>query len=112
MPAVRRPRPDLDPAIADCLSTVIEPTIGLSVIDLGLIYKASCNDGGIDVELTLTSPASSLGEFIVDDVKAKLANRFHAATTIAVELVWQPPWDVDLISDRGCKQLGRPISER
>ena len=112
MSAVRRPRPDLDPDIADCLSAVIEPTIGLSVIDLGLIYKASCNDSGIDVALTLTSPASSLGELIVDDVRAKLAHRFRDAPSIAVELVWQPPWDVDLISDRGCEQLGRPVNDR
>lgn len=111
MTIVRRPKPNLDPGIASCLTAVIEPSVGLNVVDLGLIYKANCSGREIAVALTMTSPASPLREFIVDEVKAKLANRYRDSSSIAVELVWQPPWDADLITDRGCEQLGRPISD-
>ncbi|PZR72928.1 MAG: hydroxylase [Stutzerimonas stutzeri] len=109
MTVVRRPKPNLDPDVENCLTAVIEPTVGLNVVDLGMIYKATCSGSEIAVALTMTSPASPLREFIVDEVRAKLADRFRDTSSIAVELVWQPPWDADLITDRGCEQLGRPF---
>lgn len=99
----------LDPDILDCLLEVLDPEIGLSIVDLGLVYKALRNDEGIDVAITLTTRACPLGEMIVEDVRERLACRFQDAARISVELVWSPPWNSDRITDRGRALLGRPV---
>src|SRR5688572_9444834 len=78
----------LDPDILDCLQDVMDPEIGLSVVDLGLVYQAGQDDHGIDVALTLTTRACPLGEMIVEDARARLVSRFPDAPGIAINLVW------------------------
>ncbi len=101
----------IDQTIADCLLDVIDPEIGLSVVDLGLVYHASLGADGIDVALTLTTQACPLGEMIVEEARERLATRFPDAPRITVALVWDPPWNPDLITDRGRKLLGRQPKE-
>lgn len=98
----------LDPDVLECLSGVIDPEVGLSVVDLGLIYQATRQDEGIEVALTLTTRACPLGETIVEDARERLARRFQDAPRVVVGLVWSPPWSPDLITDRGRELLGRP----
>ncbi|MBM6583026.1 metal-sulfur cluster assembly factor [Microvirga sp. BT689] len=82
----------LDPDILNCLQDVMDPEIGLSVVDLGLVYQAGQDDHGIDVALTLTTRACPLGEMIVEDARARLVRRFPDAPGIAINLVWSPLW--------------------
>lgn len=98
----------LDPDILECLLAVMDPEIGLSVVDLGLVYRATRGDEGIDVALTLTTRACPLGEMIVEDARERLTRRFQDAQRVSVTLVWNPPWKPDLITDRGNELLGRP----
>jgi metal-sulfur cluster biosynthetic enzyme len=86
----------------------MDPEVGLSVVDLGLVYRATRGDDGIEVALTLTTRACPLGEMILEDARERLARRFQDAPRIAVGLVWSPPWSPELITDRGCELLGRP----
>jgi metal-sulfur cluster biosynthetic enzyme len=97
----------LDSDILDCLLEVTDPEVGLSVVDLGLVYQAQRDDDGIVVALTLTTRACPLGEMIVEDARERLARRFQDAPRISVNLVWNPPWKPDLISERGLGLLGR-----
>ena len=69
-------------------------------------YRATREDEGIAVELTLTTRACPLGEMIVDDVRERLARRFQDAS-VSVGLVWSPLWTPDRITDRGLELLGR-----
>jgi metal-sulfur cluster biosynthetic enzyme len=96
----------LDPDVLDCLLEVMDPEVGLSVVDLGLVYRASRSDDGIAVALTLTPRACPLGEMIVEDARGRLARRFQHVPQVAVGLVWSPPWNPDRITDRGLELLG------
>jgi metal-sulfur cluster biosynthetic enzyme len=99
--------PSLDPDVADCLRGVIDPEVGLSVVDLGLVYEASRDADGIAVAITLTTQACPLGEMIVEDARERLAIRFPDEPRIHVDLIWHPPWTPDRISDHGLAMLGR-----
>jgi metal-sulfur cluster biosynthetic enzyme len=97
-PAMTQP---LDPEVLDCLLEVMDPEVGLSVVDLGLVYRATQGDDGIAVALTLTTRACPLGEMIVEDARERLARRFQDVPRVAVSLVWSPPWNPDRISSSG-----------
>jgi metal-sulfur cluster biosynthetic enzyme len=101
----------LDPDVTDCLLDVIDPEVGLSVVDLGLVYHASRQDHGIDVAMTLITQAYPLGEMIVEDARERLAARFPDASRIAVDLVWYPPWTPELITDYGRSLLAHQPNE-
>ncbi|WP_245431160.1 metal-sulfur cluster assembly factor [Rhodoplanes roseus] len=106
------PADTLDPDVMDGLKDVIDPEVGLSVVDLGLVYAARRTDDVVEVELTLTARACPLGEMILEDARDALAERFPAIPHIDVALVWDPPWDPDRITDRGLALLGRPPRTR
>ena len=101
----------IDSEIAECLLDVLDPEVGLSIVDLGLVYEAARGADGIRVAITLTTRACPLGEMIVEDARERLAGRFPDEARIEVELVWQPPWNPDLITDRGRELLGRQPKE-
>lgn len=101
----------LDPDLLECLVDVMDPEIGLSVVDLGLIYRATHDENGINVALTLTTRACPLGEMIIEDARERLASRFPDSPRIGFDLVWQPPWNPDRITDRGRELLGRQPKE-
>lgn len=96
-----------DPRLTECLREVLDPEIGLNIVDLGLVYAATVSPGAIEVKLTLTSRACPLGEMVMGDVHEKIAASYPAAGRVNVELVWDPLWTPDLISDRGYELLGR-----
>lgn len=98
----------LDPDVLDSLNDVIDPEIGLSVVDLGLVYEARRTAEAVTVALTLTAQACPLGEMILSDAREALSERFPSIPRIDVALVWDPPWDPDRITDRGLELLGRP----
>jgi metal-sulfur cluster biosynthetic enzyme len=101
----------LDSDLTDCLLDVMDPEVGLSVVDLGLVYHASRNADGIAVALTLTTRACPLGEMIIEQVRERLTSRFPNEPRITVDLVWHPPWNPDLITDHGRELLGRKPKE-
>ncbi|MDC7785163.1 metal-sulfur cluster assembly factor [Rhodoplanes sp. TEM] len=100
--------PPLDPDVIDGLKDVLDPEVGLSVVDLGLVYEARRTADAVTVALTLTARACPLGEMILEDARDALAERFPDVSRIDVALVWDPPWDPDRITDRGLALLGRP----
>lgn len=118
VPTIETPQPDaldpaaLDPAVLDPLNDVIDPEIGLSVVDLGLVYEARRSADVVTVALTLTAQACPLGEMILAEARDALAERFPSVPRIDVALVWDPPWDPDRITDRGLALLGRPPRSR
>jgi metal-sulfur cluster biosynthetic enzyme len=101
----------LDPEILACLLEVMDPEVGLSVVDLGLVYRAVRGDDGIEVDLTLTTRACPLGGMIVEDARERLSRRFQDTPKVAVSLVWNPPWNPGRITDRGLELLGHSPRE-
>jgi metal-sulfur cluster biosynthetic enzyme len=98
----------LDPDILDALRAVIDPEVGLSIVDLGLVYHAVRMPDAITVAITLTTRACPLGRMIVSEAEAHLRQRFPDADMVDVELVWEPPWKPDRITEHGRVLLGHP----
>jgi metal-sulfur cluster biosynthetic enzyme len=96
----------LDEEIADSLRDVLDPEIGLNIVDLGLVYVARRSSGAIDVAFTLTSRACPLGELVLAQIRERLSDVYPKAE-LNIELVWSPLWTPELITDRGYELMGR-----
>lgn len=84
--------------IREALRGVIDPELGVSIVDLGLIYDIRYEDGEAEVEMTLTSPGCPLAPIIDKKIKDALKD-LPEIRKLTVELVWDPPWSKDLMSD-------------
>ena len=99
---------ELDPEVLACLQDVIDPEVGLSIVALGLVYGARRSSDGIDVAITLTTRACPMGDMVLEAAEDALARRFPDAGRIRVDLVWEPLWNPDFITDEGRALLGHP----
>ncbi|MBN9310140.1 metal-sulfur cluster assembly factor [Devosia sp.] len=97
----------LDASLSDCLREVLDPEIGLNVVDLGLVTRAQRSSEAVMVRLTLTSRACPLGEMVLAEVRKKIAQSYPEVTRMDIRLIWHPPWTPDRITDRGYELLGR-----
>jgi metal-sulfur cluster biosynthetic enzyme len=95
-----------DPDILLALKGVVDPELGLNVVDLGLVYRAIRRPDGIEVALTMTTPSCPLGEMILEEARQALTERFPDASSIQVELVWDPPWTPERMNEDARRQLG------
>ena len=97
----------VDPAQVDqALATVFDPEIPVNIVDLGLIYDQQIgDDGSVTVVMTLTAPGCGMGPVLVDDVKSRLA-RVPNVKDIDVQLVFDPPWSRDRMSEEARLELG------
>lgn len=92
--------------ILAALKTVVDPELGVNIVDLGLVYRAERSVNGINIELTMTTPACPLGEMMSEEIKLVLRNRFRDVADIVVAIVWDPPWSPELMSEESRRQLG------
>jgi metal-sulfur cluster biosynthetic enzyme len=92
--------------IRDALKAVIDPELGINIVDLGLVYQALRNGDDIHIELTMTTPACPLGDMMTEEIKLVLQQRFPDVHSVRVELVWDPPWSPELMSEESRQQLG------
>jgi len=93
-----------DHQLLQALRGVNDPELGINIVDMGLVYRAVCTPAGIDVALTMTTPSCPLGEMLADEAREVLRRQFPNAPSIQVELVWDPPWSPDRMSE-GARQL-------
>jgi metal-sulfur cluster biosynthetic enzyme len=94
--------------VLDALSKVIDPEIGLNIVDVGLVYRVEVFDDHIEIDFTLTSPGCPLADTIMQDMYTQV----HEATgveNIQSNLVWNPPWSLDFMSEEARLELGYPI---
>jgi FeS assembly SUF system protein len=90
----------------EALHTVYDPEIPVDIYELGLIYDLNIDDGGnVDVKMTLTAPGCPVAGSMPDMVKEAL-ERVESIGKIDVELVWDPPWDKDRMSEAAQLTLG------
>jgi metal-sulfur cluster biosynthetic enzyme len=94
-------------ALRELLREVIDPEIGINIVDLGLVYDVGLSgDGVASVRMTLTTPGCPLGGYIDDEIRDILWGAPGVAD-IDVRIVWDPPWDPDeMMSDWAKDQLG------
>ncbi len=95
---------DLEEAMRD----VVDPELGINVVDLGLVYGLNLEDGASGkialIDMTLTSAACPLTDVIEDQARSALVGA-GLASDIKINWVWNPPWGPDKITDDGREQL-------
>ena len=98
---------EIDPGhIETALASVFDPEIPVNILDLGLVYERRVGpDGVLTVLMTLTAPGCGMGPVLVDDVKTRLS-RVPNVKRVEVELVFDPPWSRDMMSEEAQLQLG------
>ena len=91
--------------VLKALKGVMDPELGLSVLDLGLIYGVKINGANVYIKMTLTTPICPLATMIVEDVKGNVS-KLKGVKNVKVELVWDPPWSPKKLSPEAKKTLG------
>ena len=96
--------------VIDALKEVYDPEIPVNIVDLGLVYNLDVNEISdnhylVHVDMTLTAPGCGMGPTIAEDAKGWLLG-VAGVGDAHVEIVWDPPWTQDLISEEGKMQLG------
>ncbi|MEM9280316.1 MAG: putative Fe-S cluster assembly protein SufT [Verrucomicrobiota bacterium] len=101
---------DLEGAVWEQLKTVYDPEIPVNIVDLGLVYdcrivEAEGVEKRADVKMTLTAPGCGMGPTIAADAQGKILT-IEGISDASVELVWDPPWTQEMISEEGKMKLG------
>ena len=97
---------ELQEKIVKMLRTVFDPEIPVNIYDLGLIYKIDLQDDGeAIVDMTLTAPNCPAADFIMEDVRQKI-DSVEGVTSAVVNLVFEPEWDKDMMSEEAKLELG------
>lgn len=92
--------------VVEMLCTIYDPEIPVDVYELGLIYKLDVAPGGnVNVEMTLTSPNCPVAESLPVEVETKIAS-VSGVSDVKLELVWDPPYSMDRMSETARLQLG------
>ena len=103
------PSGDIEKQVWDQLKTCYDPEIPVDIVELGLIYDLSMEDGNtgkrVSIKMTLTAPGCGMGPVIAQDVEDKL-NGISSVTKVNVELVWEPAWNQTMMTDAARLELG------
>ena len=94
----------LENSIDAKLRTILDPEVGLNIVDLGLVNRVSVKEGDIYIEMTLTSPGCPVGPLILEEVESTLKAEWPEYEGI-LSLVFDPPWSPERISQEGRKAL-------
>ena len=96
----------LEDRIVEVLQTVYDPEIPVDVYNLGLIYRIELDDDAkLEVDMTMTAPNCPAADFIMEDVRIRLAG-IEGINDVKVNLVFEPEWDKDMMSEEARLELG------
>ena len=88
--------------VIEALKDVVDPELGINVVDLGLVYDIHLDGNQATIDMTLTSAACPLTDVIMDQTEAALEGLVN---DVAINWVWMPPWGPDKITDDGREML-------
>ncbi|HHI02413.1 MAG: FeS assembly SUF system protein [Candidatus Zixiibacteriota bacterium] len=84
--------------IIDAIRPVEDPDLGMSLVDMGLIYEVEIdNDNNVDIKMTLSSPSCPIGPQLITDVDMAV-RLLEEVNQVNIELVWEPPWDPETMA--------------
>lgn len=96
----------IEERIVEVLKTVYDPEIPVDIYNLGLIYRIEVHeDASLEVDMTLTAPNCPAADFIMEDVRLKLEG-VSGVKEVKVNLVFEPEWDKDMMSEEAKLELG------
>ena len=97
---------EIEEKVVAMLRTVYDPEIPVNVYELGLIYKIEVNEkNGVDIDMTLTAPNCPAADFIMEDIRQKVES-IEGVTMANVNLVFEPEWNKDMMSEEAKLELG------
>ena len=96
----------LGPRIDRALRAVVDPEMALGIVDLGLVRTVRVDESDIAVQMTMTSAACPVIDLIVADVQDALRDIAGISRGVAVDVVWEPPWDPSHMSEAARYAMG------
>ena len=82
--------------VEEKLKPIVDPDLGVSIVDLGLIYAIRIDGSHVEVDMTLTSMGCPAGELLYDTVRQTIS-KIGGVDQVKVNLVWDPPWSMDRV---------------
>lgn len=92
--------------VREAVRRVVDPELGVNIVDLGLVYGIDIDGARVRVVMTMTSPACPLGDYLKDAVASTIREHVRDARDVEIVLVWKPAWSPDMMSDDVRRQLG------
>tara|TARA_X000000368_G_scaffold122194_1_gene95795 strand:+ start:557 stop:871 length:315 start_codon:yes stop_codon:yes gene_type:complete len=101
---------DIKNSIIEILKQCNDPELPIDLWNLGLIYDLKIyeqpkNKFGVDITMSLTTPGCSMGQYMIEDIKSKIAT-LKDMTNINVEITFDPPWSPEMMTEEGKQKLG------
>ena len=97
----------IESKVVDVLKTCYDPEIPVNIYELGLIYNIAVGDEQtVHLTMTLTSPACPVAESLPPEIQQKVKDGVEDVSDATVEVVWDPPWTVDMMTDAAKLELG------
>jgi metal-sulfur cluster biosynthetic enzyme len=93
--------------LLDALKTVEDPELMMNIVDLGLVYRIEDKEDHVEIDYTLTTPGCPAADFIEEQIVEKLEER--SKIPVEANLVWNPPWGPEYMSDEAKIALGFPV---
>ena len=91
--------------VISVLKQCYDPEIPIDLWNLGLIYDIKIKNTNIDIIMSLTTPGCTMGQYMADDIKSKL-EQIKSVENVTVEVVFEPPWQPEMMTDEGRQKLG------
>ena len=92
--------------VLQLLRQVIDPEIGINIVDLGLVYDVIIEGDYVDLKMTLTTPSCPLHRYLTEQAEGQVRRGLPHVKAVTIELVWEPEWTPMMISWEAQQQLG------
>lgn len=92
--------------VYNALQSVIDPEIGINIVDLGLIYGITLLGERLEVTMTLTTPACPMGSQLIEEAREAVTTAVSTSLEVNIRLNWKPEWDPEMMSDKAKHLLG------
>ena len=92
--------------ILQALHGVNDPEVGVNIVDLGLVYSTEVEGDRVRIAMTMTTPACPMNSYLAEEVRAAMLDQFENVQSVDVNVVWEPPWSPQMISNQGKRRLG------
>ena len=92
--------------VIQALRRVVDPEVAMNIVDVGLIYGVTIADGKLHAQVTMTSAACPVADLILEDIETQLDRDMPPELLIQVELVWEPPWTTERMSESARRFMG------
>ena len=92
--------------ILDALATVIDPELGMNIVDLGLVYDVEVEDNDVLISMTMTTPACPIASHLVEQANVVVRSQFPTLHCLDIRLVWEPAWNPLMMSWKARERLG------